>query len=102
MGSPQAIAAAQALLQNNQQETIGKITLSVTSAQEFADEVRRLTEVGTRVDRGGTPLASSSRAGATAQLPDGQGKDVRLGRTRLPRREFHGAGADPAAPRRSG
>jgi diguanylate cyclase (GGDEF)-like protein len=78
VGSPQAIAGSQALLQNNQQETIGKITLSVTSAQEFADEVRRLTEVGTRVDRGGTPLASSSRVGATAQLPNGQGDDVRL------------------------
>jgi diguanylate cyclase (GGDEF)-like protein len=78
VGSPQAIAASQAKLQNNQQQTIGKITLSVTSAQEFADEVRQLTEVGTRVDRGGQALASSSRAGATAQLPDGQGKDVRL------------------------
>jgi diguanylate cyclase (GGDEF)-like protein len=78
VGSPQAIAASQAVLQNNKQETIGRVTLSVTSAEEFADEVRDLTEVGTRVDRGGQALASSSRAGATAQLPNGQGKDVRL------------------------
>jgi diguanylate cyclase (GGDEF)-like protein len=79
VGTPLAIAGSQAVLQNNQQQTLGRITLSVTTAQEFADEVRRLTEVGTRVDRGETALASSSRAGATARLPNGPGKDVRLG-----------------------
>jgi diguanylate cyclase (GGDEF)-like protein len=82
VGSPLAIAASQAALQDSEQHTIGRITLSVTSAQEFADEVRRLTEVGSRVDRGDQVLASSSRAGATAKLPNGQGEDVPLaGRT---------------------
>ncbi|HEY6891446.1 MAG TPA: diguanylate cyclase [Solirubrobacter sp.] len=78
VGTPLAIAASQAVLQDAQQRRIGRITLSVTTAQEYADEVRSLTEVGCRVDRGDVVLASSSRVAATARLPDGQGDDVRL------------------------
>src|SRR4051794_39590533 len=78
IGSSTAIAASQAPLLNNAREPIGRITISVTSAQAYADESRQLTEVGTRVDQGDKVLASSSRTAARVSLPDGQGEDVEI------------------------
>jgi diguanylate cyclase (GGDEF)-like protein len=79
MGSPLAVALSQAQLQDNEQKPIGQITLSVTSAQQYVDQSRRLTEAGTRIDRGERVLASSSRAALNVNLPDGQGVDVEIG-----------------------
>jgi len=77
-GSPLAIAMSRAELQNSNQDRIGRITVSVTSARAYVDDVRRLLEVGARVDRGNTNLASTSRAAATVQMPDERGEDVRI------------------------
>jgi diguanylate cyclase (GGDEF)-like protein len=78
IGTPLAIALSQAVLQDSDQNTIGRITLSVTTAQAYVDESRRLTQVGTRVDRGDVVLASSSRAALNVKLPNGRGDDVEI------------------------
>jgi len=78
MGTPLAIAVSQSQLQDNEEQPIGQILISVTTAQAYANEARELTEVGTRVDRGETVLASTSRAAADVPLPDGQGKNVKI------------------------
>jgi diguanylate cyclase (GGDEF)-like protein len=78
-GSPQAIAMSRAELQDSDQDRIGRITVSVTAAQAYVDDVGRLLEVGARVDRGNTTLASTSRTAAEVQMPDERGEDVRIG-----------------------
>jgi diguanylate cyclase (GGDEF)-like protein len=78
VGSPSAIAASEAQLQNSRRERIGTITISVTSAQAFVDQSSQLTEVGTRADRGDQVLASSSPVAARVKLPNGRGKDVTI------------------------
>jgi diguanylate cyclase (GGDEF)-like protein len=78
VGSPLAVALSQAQLQDSDKRPIGQLTISVTTAQQYADKSRRLTEAGTRVDRGDQVLASSSRTALNASLPDGQGVDVTL------------------------
>ena len=60
------------------------------------DETRRLTEVGTRVDRGGKVLASSSRVAARIPLPDGQGVNVKIAGRDFRTTSF--VGAEPAGP----
>jgi diguanylate cyclase (GGDEF)-like protein len=96
IGSPLAIAASQAQLQDSSRNRIGQILISVTSADAYADEARRLTEVGTRVDRGDQVLASTSRAAARVPLPDGQGVDVKIAGRDFRTTSF--VGDEPAGP----
>jgi diguanylate cyclase (GGDEF)-like protein len=77
-GSPTAIAAAQAPVQDSERSAVGQILISVTDPQAFADQARGLTEIGTRVDRGRDILASSTRTAARVPLPNGPGRDVRI------------------------
>ena len=73
------VAASEAQLQDSEQTPIGRLVLSVTTgARSSWSEARRLTEVGTRIDRNDEVLASSSRVGETVKLPDGQGDDVKI------------------------
>src|SRR3954451_17072037 len=78
MGSPLAVALSQAQLQDNAQKPIGQLTLSVTSAQEYVAHSRRLTEVGTRIDRGERVRAASSNAALNVELPNGEGEVVEI------------------------
>src|SRR4051794_181381 len=96
IGSPLAIAASQAQLQDSSRNRVGEILISVTSAQAYVDEAQRLTEVGTRVDRGGKVLASSSRAAARVPLPNGQGVDVEIAGRDFRTTSF--VGEEPAGP----
>ena len=64
--------------QSSSRTRIGQILISVTSAAAYVDQSRRLTDVGTRVDRAGKVLASSSRIAERVPLPDGRGVDVKL------------------------
>jgi diguanylate cyclase (GGDEF)-like protein len=77
-GSPLAIAASAGELQNSSGQPIGRITVSVTSARSYAEEVLRILEVQVRVDRGDTVLASTSRAAATVRMPNESGEDVKI------------------------
>jgi diguanylate cyclase (GGDEF)-like protein len=78
IGSPQAVALSKSQLQDNDKRPIGTITISVTTAQEYVDQSRRLTEVGTRIERDGKVMASSSRVALNVTLPDGRGQDVTI------------------------
>jgi diguanylate cyclase (GGDEF)-like protein len=78
-GSPDAIAAAASQLQSSNGRPIGRITVSVTAARAYAEEVKRILEVEARVDRGDTVLASTSPAAATVRMPNKSGVDVKIG-----------------------
>ncbi len=78
-GSPDAIASSAGQLQASNGDRIGRITVSVTSARAYVEEVQKLLEVGARVDRGDEVLASTSRLAATVQMPDESGTNVRIG-----------------------
>src|SRR4051794_22506607 len=78
-GSPaDAIAAARAPLDDNQGRPLGTITASATTAEQFADDVKRLTEVETRVDRGGRVLTSTQAAAQKAEMPAQPGTEFEL------------------------
>ncbi|HWK24916.1 MAG TPA: diguanylate cyclase [Solirubrobacter sp.] len=78
-GTPEAIARSRSPLQDASNRPIGQITVSVTSASSYAEDVARVLEVGTRVDRGKDVLASTSRAAANARMPATNGQDIALG-----------------------
>jgi diguanylate cyclase (GGDEF)-like protein len=78
-GSEDAIAAAAGELQDSGGRPIGRITVSVTTARAYVEQVRRLLEVEARVDKGSVVLASTSRAGATVRMPAKSGVDVTIG-----------------------
>jgi len=78
MGSPLAVALSRAQLQDSEKRRIGQITLSVTSANEYVSQSRRITEVGTRIERAGRVMASSPQIAENVSIPDGQGVDVEV------------------------
>jgi diguanylate cyclase (GGDEF)-like protein len=78
-GSDEAIAAAAADLERADGRALGRITVSVTGAREYATEVARVMAVDVRVDRDGAVLASTRPAAARVDMPNQTGSDVTIG-----------------------
>jgi diguanylate cyclase (GGDEF)-like protein len=80
-GTPEAIAAMRSDLLAADGRRIGQLTLSATTPQSYADELRRLLEVQVRVERGGDVLATTLPDAAGTQMPDGTGESVEIAGT---------------------
>ena len=78
-GSPTAIASAVAALQDATGRTIGRLTVSTTSPQEYAREIKSVLRVDARIDEGGTVVASTLPGAADAQLSNEEGAEVTIG-----------------------
>ncbi len=78
-GDNKAIAASQAELQDAGGGSLGQITVSTTTANEYATDTARLAVVQVRVDRGGRPLATTMPAAQDVVMPEEPGNDVRIG-----------------------
>src|SRR4051794_6039181 len=78
-GTRTAVAPAVADLQDSSGRVIGRLTLSVTPAQAYANQVKRLLKVESRVDRRGAVLATTLPAAADVRLPDRKGAQVTVG-----------------------
>lgn len=80
-GTNEAIAAASAELENAEGEPLGRLTVSTTSASEYATDVARQLEVGVRVERDNGVLASTIPRATNARIPDKPGAEVDIGGT---------------------
>ncbi len=80
-GTPTAIAAAAGRLLDENAKDVGEITVSTTTAEDYALEVRRLLDVQVRVDRDGAVLASTSPTLEGVRLPPRGRADVTAGNT---------------------
>jgi diguanylate cyclase (GGDEF)-like protein len=79
-GTPDdAIAAAQAPLADDKGKTLGTITASSTTAAAYAANLRHLTEVHVRVERGGKVLTSTLPAAKEIDMPAKPGTDFEIG-----------------------
>ena len=67
-GTPLAIAAVALPLQEASGRPRGRITVSMTTAKEYAEQVQRVLEVEARVDRGRTVLASTLPAASNLRI----------------------------------
>src|SRR4051794_2834364 len=77
-GSDQAIADARADVAVNTGQRIGTISGSTTNPQPFAQDVKRLIGVDSRVDRNGRPVGSTVPGADAVQMPDTPGADVTI------------------------
>ncbi len=80
-GTPTAIAAASGRLLDENAKDVGRITVSTTTAEDYALEVRRLLDVQVRVDRDGAVLATTSPTLENVRLPVRGRADVSAGGT---------------------
>ena len=79
-GTPQVAITAVALpLEDTGGRPRGQITVSMTTAQAYAENVKRVLEVQTRVDKGGKVLASTLASAATVRMPATKGSDLQIG-----------------------
>ena len=78
-GSPTAIASAVSVLQDSTGRTIGRLTVSTTSPQEYAREIKSVLRVDARIDEGGTVVATTLPGAADVQLSNEEGAEVTIG-----------------------
>ena len=78
-GSRNAIAGAQAELQDENRRDVGSITVSTTGAEGFALELSELLELNARIDRDDAVLASTAPALEEVSLPAQGRADVSAG-----------------------
>jgi diguanylate cyclase (GGDEF)-like protein len=69
VGSTPALSPSRRQLANDRGESVGRITVSVTSPQQFADLVERLTRAQVVVDQAGDRLAVTEPESARVDLP---------------------------------
>lgn len=80
-GTNEAIAAASAEFQNTSGQTLGRVTVSTTDADAYANDIARQLEVGVRVDRDGGVLASTLPRATNVRIPNERGAEVDVGGT---------------------
>jgi len=80
-GTGEAIAAASAELENADGTPLGRLTVSTTTANAYATDVARQLEVGVRVDREGSVLATTIPRAANTRIPNEPGAEVTVGPT---------------------
>src|SRR5690242_18032647 len=68
-GDRTAVAPAVAELQDSSGRTIGRLTVSTTGAQEYANRVKAVLKVDARIEQGGAVVATTLPAAADADLP---------------------------------
>src|SRR4051794_35806853 len=73
-----AVAAAQASLDDAKGQPKGTITASSTTAERYAADVQRLTGVDARVEHNGDVLASTLATAKDAEMPAEPGADVTI------------------------
>jgi diguanylate cyclase (GGDEF)-like protein len=78
-GDRTAVAPAVAELQDSSGRTIGRLTVSTTGAQEYANRVKAVLKVDARIEQGGAVVATTLPAAAEADLPAVSGREVTIG-----------------------
>ena len=79
-GTPQVAITAVALpLEDTGGKPRGQITVSTTTAQAYAENVKDVLEVQARVDKDGKVLASTLASAAAVRMPATKGSDLKIG-----------------------
>ena len=77
-GNRTAVAPAVAQLQDSSGRTIGRLTVSTTGAQEYANRVKAILKVDSRIEESGAVVATTLPAAADVDLPTKRGKQVTI------------------------
>ncbi|MDA0185653.1 GGDEF domain-containing protein [Solirubrobacter phytolaccae] len=80
-GAAAAVASASAELQDAGGAPLGRMTVSTTTANEYATAVARQLDVGVRVERDDGVLASTIARAANTEIPNESGAEVEVGPT---------------------
>ena len=96
-GSPTAVAPAVAQVQDATGRTIGRMTVSTTSAKEYADRIKQILKTDARIDQGGGVTATTLPAAADVQLPTRPGGRVTVGDDNYRTTLFSGTSVDGQA-----
>jgi diguanylate cyclase (GGDEF)-like protein len=78
-GDRSAVAPAVAQLQDSSGRSIGRLTVSTTGAQEYANRLRDTLKVDVRIEEGGAVVASTLPAANDVELPEKPGEQVAIG-----------------------
>jgi diguanylate cyclase (GGDEF)-like protein len=93
-GDPAAVAPAVVQVQDDTGRTIGRLTVSTTSAKEYAQRVRQLLRVEARIDQGGGTVAATLPAAADARIDNHNGGTATVGADQYRTITFTGTSVD--------
>jgi diguanylate cyclase (GGDEF)-like protein len=93
-GDPAAVAPAVVQVQDDTGRTIGRLTVSTTSAKAYAQRIQRLLRVDARIDQGGGTVATTLPGAADARLSGERGGQTIVGADKYRTLGFDGTSVD--------